>query len=107
MVKSHLFELSFESRELNQGKFNNGNKYERRHIKLKFLNVCTKAESEFKKILNYSKYGIPRPIGGQKFKKKIKSFSVSNFLAVLVKVYIHQFARIKSEKITLIYGIKG
>ncbi len=70
MVQSHIFEQGFGSCELNQGKFNNGDKNESRHIKFKFLNVCTKAESEFQKISNYYKYGIPWPIGGQKFKKK-------------------------------------
>ncbi len=39
-------------------------KNEGRHMKLKFSNVCTKVDSEFKKKSNYYKYGIPQPIVG-------------------------------------------
>ncbi len=38
----------------------------------KYLNVCTKVDSEFQKISNDYKYGIPRPIGGQLFSEKHK-----------------------------------
>ncbi len=41
------------------------------------------------------------------FRMTFRTKTCLQFLAVLVKVYIHQFARIKSEKITLIYGTKG
>jgi len=47
-------------------------KKESRHIKLKFLKVCTKYDSKVLKILNYYTYGIP--IGEKLFAEKMNSF---------------------------------
>jgi hypothetical protein len=49
-------------------------KKESRHIKLKFLNVCTKVDSKFGKILNYHSYTIPQPNGEKLFAEKMNSF---------------------------------
>ncbi len=56
-----------------------------RHIKSKFSNVCTKVDSEFWKILNDYKDGIPWPISGQIFAEKeilsqFLTFALANYL---------------------------
>ncbi len=70
-------------------------KNERGKIKLKFLNACTKVDSEFRKISNYYKYGTLRTISGWIFAENKQI--VSRFLTFALANFLIQFISLMTE----------
>jgi hypothetical protein len=71
-------------------------KNKRRHIKLKFLNVCIKVEFEFPKIFNYMAF-LDQSVD-EYLQKKLM---VSQFLTFALANYSNQFISLMTEKLKL------